>query len=358
MNKKKLVGIITIHDNNNIGNVLQRYAMQKILIKKNFYPIELHVKTKKKNYLKKIKIKFYNILLHIHYKILFKRFKLLFKKKKNISIKNNIFVNKNINQKKFDYSSLFKKKISEKFSFFLAGSDVIWNPYAFVNGYYKVNFLQFVEKRKRISYAASFGCYSLPSFLKKKYTDLINSFSIVSFREKVLDIKKYKYLGIHLDPTFLLTRKEWIKIEKKPKNFNFKKYILVHSLVNEIPKEKVNEHLKKHNIFYPLVYANNYSADEFIYLVRNSKLIITNSFHGVVFAIIFYKNFFCIQRQDMYELNNRILTVLKKFKLLGRFKKSIEKINFYELKIKYHNEYNLLIKKKSLQFLSQILKKF
>ena len=72
---------------------------------------------------------------------------------------------------------------------------------------------------------------------------------------------------------------------------------------------------------------------EFIYLIRKATIILTDSFHGCVFSIIFNKDFLCFERDNQKKkMNSRVVTLLNTFNLNNMmFDKEIV-INKYDYK--------------------------
>ena len=98
------------------------------------------------------------------------------------------------------------------------GSDQIWNP----NYYSKTPYLLDVSSSKAISYAASIGTEKLNNEQKKAFSRALKSYRAISVREQsakdLLQPLTDKKIEVVLDPTLLLGREEYERLEKKPKN--------------------------------------------------------------------------------------------------------------------------------------------
>lgn len=136
-----------------------------------------------------------------------------------------------------------------------------------------------------------------------------------------------------LDPTMLLTRDDWIKIEKKPRYIENESFFVTYFLGGR--SEKIDKYIKKLEIKYNCKSINldiefksdsqienkDYfitSPDEFIWLIHNAKCILTDSFHATVFSILFHKPFYVFGRKTKEKNNNmetRIDTLLSCFGL-------------------------------------------
>lgn len=185
---------------------------------------------------------------------------------------------------------------------YIAGSDQIWNPRIDRPDF----FLQYVEESSKcISYAASLGVSVLPKEQCEQFTEKFRKFSHISVRESdmvqtlegLVPVKPV----VHIDPTLLKTPEEWRKDSKEYKVR--KPYILVYPI---FWKREFNSELKELHkrtgcdiisIHYGVrnIYCTKQIQDvdpgEFIWLVDHAEGVVTSSFHGVAFSIIFNKKF-------------------------------------------------------------------
>jgi hypothetical protein len=212
------------------------------------------------------------------------------------------FIDNNLNVVTYEsYEDLTDMVQEEQNSYYLAGSDQIWNP----DRCYKHFFLEFVKNRKCVSYAASMGKTEIPIENIDKFSELMQRLDHISVRENqckdVLQPLTEKKISVHIDPTFLVDAEEWRKYEKK---YSIRKpYILLYMIYwdSEI-KEQIKELKKRTGLpVYAIcsglsrVYADkrlyDVGVEEFLWLIDNAKYVITSSFHGVAFATIFNKKF-------------------------------------------------------------------
>ena len=316
---KKLL-ILTIYDNFNYGNRLQNFAMQSVLKKFNkdvytlnnaslCYKKQNNAKRIKKITLKKLINKVRKIVLKPIYR---KRFK-VFEKFSDTLIKQT-----RINT--YD-------EINKEFSMICIGSDQIWNPYFLNNFYY--SFGKF--SNNAFSYAASFGIEKIPDEYKEEIKDGLEKIKNISVREeKGADIVEEfisKRPEVNIDPTLLLTYKEWNKIVEIPKSLPNKKYILTYFLGKYSNKRRkyINDFAKKNNLeVVSLAQIKDIKyyfmgPSEFLYFIKNCEMVLTDSFHGAIFSIIYKKPFYIFNREEKIEsMNSRIETLLKKFDLKER----------------------------------------
>lgn len=313
------IGIITFHRAINYGAVLQTYALNNFINNSNHICETIDYRCK---YIENE----YNLFDFSSKKI-----------KKNINALLNCF---NTLQRKKKFNSFIKEyiKVSEKkylnnnlelsnniYDIFITGSDQIWNIDLCKDEMY---FLPFVNNKKKVSYAASFGNRDIIKNRFKLINKYLSDFELVTVRENsaVEDLKKF--CGIDgkkvVDPTFLLDGNEWNSIVKK--NDYKEKYILVYVLHENSLYEVAKKISNKMNIPVYVIsqsrkkringkYIRNAGPLEFLSLIKNCEYVITDSFHGTALGIIFRKNLKVVLKKENIYLNDRLLSVLKEFKL-------------------------------------------
>lgn len=347
-NSKK-VAIMTIQDNENCGNRLQNYALQEAIKNEG-----LEVFTIKNSVLLNSRERYlWGVLMYIRH--------VLGDIKRRKSTRRFRAFNKRIAYTKRIYTCK-SNKLNNKFDYFIAGSDQIWKPTRRRLSY--MDLLGFADSNKRVSYAASFGISSIDEAAKEKLRNELPKFKAISVREdagaKIIeDATGIKTAQVVLDPTMLVSEKDWSKLEKRPETLKSKKYALTYFLGDNTSKE-LSDYCAAKNLdivdFYRA--SEKYGPSEFLYLIHHADLIITDSFHGTVFSIIFNRPFLICKRQekainnDMY---SRIETLLGKFGLEKQMYDG--KIDESKLSIDYAKVNETLKKeqKKSLDFLKKAL---
>lgn len=346
------IGIVTITTGSNFGNRLQNYALQTI-IEKNGYNVETiknYPNRKSIFYLKKI-IK--NILYgkaHRNRERKFEKFNKQYIKFSRYEISNN----------------QINKKANNQYDYYICGSDQIWNPSYKENG--SANFLFFSNYEKNIAYAPSFGTSKIPQERINEYQKWLKNIKNLSVREnagaEIIKELTNKDVSVLVDPTFLLTKDEWLSIAKSPSNMPKTKYILNYFLgtINEKRKSEIERIATENECVIINVLDKKdsfYKTDpsEFLYLTSNAFLICTDSFHSCIFSIIFNRPFLVFGREDKtISMNSRIDTLLKKLKLEN--KKVDNKIENHILNHDYTEAYQIIKKEKekSEKFLKQAIK--
>lgn len=344
----KKVGIYTLNGNNNFGNKLQNYALIEALKKHGckVNTIWFYRKNRCITYIKKI----------------IKKVLMFYDKESKREARFEKFTKKYLNRiyYKMNYC------INDSYDFFIVGSDQVWN-YNF-KGFNESYFLNFVDERKRIAYAASFGVNTISDEYVGIFRKGLSGIPYISVRENdgktmVEKITNRNDIKVLIDPTMLLTKDDWDIIAKKPKKLKNEKYILNYFLgelsierkreIERVAKKyncKIINILDKDDKFY------NCDPSEFLYLEKNAFLICTDSFHSSVFAIIYNRPFIIFDREDkVVSMKSRIDTLIQNFNLVNRkFNGKIEEEN---LQNDYRDAYRILEieRKKANEFLENAL---
>ena len=231
-----------------------------------------------------------------------------------------------------------------------------------------IDFLTFAPKEKRNSFSASFGINEVPKDMVEYYKKNLLGLNNISVREDagkkiIQDLTGRTDVDVLVDPTMLLTAKEWDKVSRKPVQLKTDKYILNYFLgeLSEKRKKEIEKVAKENNCeIINILDKNNpfyqTGPSEFLYLEKNAFLICTDSFHSSVFAILYNRPFLVFDREDnLAKMNSRIETLLKKFNLQDRkYKGTITKEN---LEHDYKEAYKILEeeKDKTMKFLKKAL---
>lgn len=217
--------------------------------------------------------------------------------------------------------------ISEyKLDALIVGSDQVWNP-RMGSSDIKDRFLQFAEDSSvtKIAYAASFGVDKW--VYSPEQTDaarrLARKFDAVSVREESGIALCRRHLDVEaewvLDPTLLLHKGDYEKLCRDiPVHRNFlMAYILD---ADREASRYVESVATKRNLPVEYVYADAYMSltiQEWLAMFRDTDFVITNSFHGTVFSIIFNKPFLVLpnERRGLARIQS-LLSLFKLEKLL------------------------------------------
>jgi len=375
------IGILTQPLSANYGCILQNYALQTILKREGFkvYTINRCKPTMPKS--KFIVFCVGSILKRGLLKWIFRKDVILrtwwATKKETTIINQNIdqFIAQNITQTEKFFKNKFDIINKYEFDAYIVGSDQVWRPqYSPCLSNYFLDFLNGNKEVKKIVYAASFGVdnWEFTFQQTEQCSYLAKQFDAISVREDSAIELCDKYLGVEaihvLDPTMLLKKEDYIDLIKQG-NIPERENILFSYLVDESDEKKcsihkVAEELKLHPISgmppnsFHLKQSKKDLSDciympvtEWIAGFRDAKFIITDSFHGTVFAILFNKPFVVFENENRG--NARLNSLLKMFKIENRLITS--NVNFetklYDLD---YSEINRIIEKerdKSLTYL-------
>lgn len=211
---------------------------------------------------------------------------------------------------------------------YICGSDQIWNS-LHNNGKDPAFYLDFVPDNKiKASYAASFATDTIDDKYKPMVKEKVSRLDGVGIREKS-GVKIAKELGINnainvVDPVFLLNKEDWDNIgnetfeDKYVLVYDFDKSTLVEKIATDIAKKKglkiytINADKPK----YADKHFNLSGPKTFVSLVKNAEFVISNSFHAVVFSVIYNKNIAIVNRTE--NINTRMRDLLYDLKLNDR----------------------------------------
>lgn len=323
---RKRIAVIGLNNDNNIGNNLVKFSMYTLLKEYKFKPLMISPINKKKNNI-------YFLKNHIKYKEIKKTF------------------------------SELKEKY---FDIIMVNSDQTWNKF---EHYYDVGFLKFAENWTipKFVYGASLGSnkWKFSGKFDVYARKLIKNFTGISVRE-ISSVKLVqKHLGIKplfvLDPTMLIEKKHYLNLIKNFKsNFNFSdKYLCVYQLdKNNIINNFINEISEKYNYkIYRINLSEPYYIENFLFAINISKAVITDSFHGTVFSIIFNKSFISFINNKRGKARFTSLKLV--FKLKGRIidlnSKNKININLLSKPLNLNKSKLYYLKKISIKYLKKNL---
>lgn len=337
---KEKIGIITLNGYHNYGNRLQAYATQELLRSLGFEVNIVVIKSRTIFEKRMFIIRLFK-LLGGKLKEFCKFCKYQFMgggigSLRSRAMKRREKVFKNFSNKYL--SEMFYKDEEKTFKFlikwydsFVVGSDQVWNPRYLVNKNPSVYFLEFARKTQRIAFAPSFGISKLPPEYKNSYKKWLSGFKNISVREKTGAKIIEKLIGkapvVLLDPTMMLSKKQWLSISKEARSKPKKNYILTYFLGDlTFERERRIIDLSRNNNL-EVVRINDLRDKkrtktdpcEFIDYINSAKIVLTDSFHGVAFSIIMGTPFIVFERVDSSEgMYSRIQTLLNTFNLNDR----------------------------------------
>ena len=352
------IGILTQPLQANYGGLLQNYALQQVLTRAGhevetvdwFYPF---VNSLRKRLFRIIK---YVLSILLPGKYPKPIYMITEEERKVIQRNTNHFISSYINHTETARSKegLVTKAKEGHYDVYVVGSDQCWRPE--YNPFITSMFLDFAkdETTKRIAYAASFGNdqWEFTPEQTKICAPLAQLFDLVTVREDS-GIKLCKdYLGVDaihvLDPTLLLTKEDYIHLidaEKEPKakgtlfNYILDPDAVKTAFINKVAKEKgltafqvlpkcLHETRTKQDVKNHIEDCVFPRVTTWLRAFMDAEMTIVDSFHGMVFSIIFNKPFLVIgnAKRGM----SRFLSLLKVFNLENRL---LDANQLYEVNI-------------------------
>lgn len=303
------VGILTQPMHWNYGGILQNWALQQVLREMGHEPIKLERVGNSISMYRKIKADVKTRALR------------LFGEGRNRAL-THLFAPTRLSLKGLDlrysrniYDSGALKKVAKRVDAIIVGSDQVWRQdYSPCITDFFLGFTDNTDSRPRISYAASFG--KADGYMSEDKMDecrkLIKRFSSISVRENEgIDILRDDFdisdVSLVLDPTLLLSAKDYVRImpcEKKAA----KPYISAYILDETVSKLELLNKVMAHSgiAVYDLIGtkfdkcagARVPSIGEWISSIANAKIVVTDSFHGMVFSLIFHRPFVVIANAE------------------------------------------------------------
>ena len=338
------IGILTQPLHANYGGILQNYALQQVIkqMGHEVWTIDWGNGSGLRETLYRMKVRVLHTLLPYKFPPL--RYKPNDKERAIIQRNTNHFINTYINHTEVvhSYEGFGSQAEKGKYDVYVVGSDQCWRPC--YNAFLSSMFLDFVHDKqvKRIAYAASFGTdkWEFTPQQTAVCAPLAKKFDIVTVREDS-GVKLCKqHLGVDavhvLDPTMLLTKEDYIQLiekEKEPKYdgtlFN---YILdpdtkKSAFIQKVAKSKG---LKAFQVL-PKCQTETRTKDDvknriedcvfpgvttWLRAFMDAEMTIVDSFHGMVFSIIFNKPFWAIG--NVSRGMSRFTSLLRMFHLEDR----------------------------------------
>lgn len=341
----KKIGILTFHKSINYGSVLQAWALSKVLGENETYVIDYEPDSYKKQYgLCSNERGIKNNLNRLLNGIAINRQIKYFSK----------FRSKHLNCTASYNSETLTSSVIDGFDAVVTGSDQIWNVHAMDAD--DAYFIPFSTKAKKIAYACSVNNTDFTeSRCDEQLKNYILDYDFISIREnsgakklsKFIDNQKKVYTM--LDPTLLNTKETFDEIVSK--RIVQKPYIFLYNVwagasvleaakqISKITGLPVYTAMMKPGIkqIWKIekegikVETKHTAPEDFLSLIKYSEMVVTDSFHGTAFSLIFEKKFVCINyanNDDVLKNDERIMNILGVVGLLDRYITLDEVSNF------------------------------
>ena len=240
--------------------------------------------------------------------------------------------------RRYKYKKFIKKYIAPfygvndwEYDVLVCGSDQIWrkqpvtgkyNPYYFGDNDIKAPI--------KLSYASSMGTIPQSAEDKIVVSELLKNLDFISVRE--IDLRDYIQKCIRrsavqvLDPTLLLTAKQWRQCLSFEKKQMLTKYLLVYDLGQKFKKDEISKFAEKNHlsVVETIPWCELHEQQlkpaiddplDFIRLIDNASFVLTSSFHGMAFSIVFGKPFYVTSSSN----TNRFISLLESLNLQERW---------------------------------------
>lgn len=332
MSDDKKIGIITLSASDNCGSLLQSYALKKI--------VEPYGNVEIINFLSEKSHKYYDVFSKNNkinlskYINPFKRLKkifLLLKSKKHYQF----FRKKYLNLKGIEINKNNISRISNKYDIVLSGSDQVWNV---MMGDFDSCFFANWTNCKKVAYAPSLGGHDIrESKDAQKYIDYLRKFDYLSVREgkgkNCLEEILQRRVELVLDPTLLIEVSEWRRLVGKPFvkgdyyffyswAYNYEPFldlVMGESEKNGVPAYVIDARkwIRQNKWNFKMIKQEGPIA--FLNLMYYAKRCYVESFHGLIFAYIFKKNFWLLDEHDsLNDMDTRLKELIMLLKAGNR----------------------------------------
>lgn len=332
------IAIITLPLHTNYGGILQCYALQTVLQSMGH---KVCILAKPKYGRSYPLIKIWSICNRIFERYVLGRKVNILLEPNEISCQNiNSFICRYIHH---CYKRVWSPQILRGINAFVVGSDQIWRPeysHPIENAF--LDFTKGMEV-KRIAYAASFGVEQCTFSGEQLHhcSTLLKQFDAVSVREDSgVRICKESF-GVEavqmLDPTLLLDADDYRKLVYAGKTIPSKGNMLVYILDVTEEKKRLVEQIAEERGLTPYWLDNDtnsesvfwngeakMSVEQWLRAFDDATFVLTDSFHGCVFSILFKKSFIVFGNEDrgitrfasllkIFSLNERMICSYKEY---------------------------------------------
>lgn len=330
---KTNIGVVTFHRADNYGAVLQTYALTHALCNRILHKgadatcevvdyancaIDSRYRVRAFREIPRLKTKIKHLLIRKH----------LVQNQVNFNVFRNTFLP--VSRKMYDASTVHEAAV--EYDVLITGSDQVWN--GLLTDDDDTYFLHFPDADcRKIAYAASVG--SEPLFFSKleAYRPMLDTFDHISVRERpLLDgliANGYDKAQLVLDPVFLLDVDDYALIESN-QNVVQGNYILVYVIAFEKELYEFARELSKET-GYKIVYINvdkpyrrgvvnlrDVSVPHFLALIKNASYVVTSSFHGIAFSLIYNREVYYQLSKSENNFNSRVVTLIETAGIQGR----------------------------------------
>ena len=339
--KSEKVGLVSVSIHN-YGSLLQTYAMQHALDKLGIdNEIILFKSDPIKQFYRVFNIPFLSMKLKLYRRKITS--KLCYPKiYEGSAVRDRAFMEFKNNYCRFTPKTTSREvlnKMGQNYRAVVLGSDQVWNPANLEMDFYTLNFVP--REKTKVAYAPSFGVSTIPEKQIEATTNYLNRIQYISVREiagaNIVKKLTGRDVPIVCDPTALLTCEDWNRIRSDRKYIN-DKYIFCYFLGANPEHRAFAEKVKKQtgykivalqhldefvkgDLHFGDLTPYDVGPQDFINLLSNAEIVLTDSFHGTMFSIYYHKRFFTFSRYSEGKkdsTNSRIASILGLMELTDR----------------------------------------
>jgi len=368
------IGIITFHESNNCGSMLQSYALQKTLDRMGYNNEIINFSNKEQQHMYALFRKprsLKDIALNIVTVLFYPRFQCHYENYKSF-LRDWLVLGKT----RYTTTQQLKDNTGD-YDAYITGSDQVWNTTCPDGD--EAYYLNFVSDKLKIAYAPSFGATCLLEEEKEpeKYIKYLKDFDYISIREDNGAKWIYEMTGqrvpVLLDPTMLIGRNEYAKMADRETGIK-EKYIFYYAFrYSEEVNQVVRAISKQLHMPVYIIDAKSWIKKGarfgfrltkksgplvFLKMIAEAQLVLTTSFHGTVFSIVNHKKFWFIDSSMHNANDDRAITILKMFGLEERMvtgDELLKKDVMSKVMYTYADQQLKVMQNKSLEFLKEAL---
>ena len=346
------IAIITWFKGYNYGTKLQAYALQAYLKKEGHNVDLINYSTKSEDIVREKSKVGIAAFYRLQKKIKQIKEQQALEKKKKVFLREFGIRLENSDEFLFSSATMTKEiatasdfdNLNNDYDVFICGSDQIWNP-QILNGRY---YLNFVKDNLKIAYAASTSVNVYSEFQKRVVSNWISNFYAIGVREskgtEIIRSMVTENTAVKnvCDPTLLLPMEHW-KTLSNPNVVPNEKYFLVYFIGSSKWHMEAIDYLKNclniKFIILPMTAQTieisnkewiTYGPREFLALFENAEFVLTDSFHAMMYSLIYKKQFSVLLQfnpKNPYSQDGRLTGILNKIGLLDRIVKNRAQLN-------------------------------
>ena len=244
------------------------------------------------------------------------------------------FVDENIKRSFLSLREMKRYSKGDECHKLVCGSDQVWcSTTLYVD---PLMYLRFAPREKRVAYAPSIGRSYIPKYNRRTMRKYISEIDRVSIREsegaKLVEELTGKNVPVVVDPTMLLGKEHWEKLAVAPQKCGYILCYFLSDTTDKVQEEIISLAKEREKTVIALktrlsdaenaigVEYPDAGPREFLGLVRGADLVVTDSYHGMLFSLIFEKQFYSVHRQSRdYDQSTRQRSVLEKLGISSRY---------------------------------------